>query len=277
MAAQGLGIDLSKLEPGDHFGTDDSGVIKPEWINMDRTLIWSNLRLIHQYVLGNAPYEGARHILDEISDVALFFGFLRVHDLPANSAMEYVHPSEQFKFKRACMDTLNAALARFKLDGREEDLTLREVALLGDLNEQTVRNAASKKGEGALSTYLGPSGQMVHLQDAVKWLAGRRGFRPTPDAWYQTQASLETCVTAEMLGKYVASRRESLSLSVEQLARRSKARVDDVRALEGGNIVLDLPKLNDVAAALGESPRKFSARAVECFFNSLESNVTRES
>jgi hypothetical protein len=275
--AEALGLDLSKLEPDDRLGTDDNGVVKPDWVKIDGTLIWSNLRRIHEYVLGNAPYEEGRHILSEISDVALFFGFLRVHDLPPNSAMEYIHPSEQFKFKRACMDTLNAALARYKLDSREEDLSLREVALLGDLNEQTVRNAASRKGEGALSTYLGPSGQMVHLEDAVKWLAGRRGFRPTPDAWYQTQASLETCVTAEMLGKYVANRRESLSLSVEQLARRSKVRVDDLRALERGDIAVDLPKLNNVATALGEIPRKFSSRAVECFFNSLESSVARES
>lgn len=72
-------------------------------------------------------------------------------------------------------DMISRWEARHSLDDGSE-LSITQLALLADMNERSVRNAASLDGEARLT--LKPD-QMVSNGEARRWLAGRRGFRPT--------------------------------------------------------------------------------------------------
>lgn len=61
-------------------------------------------------------------------------------------------------------------------------LSPREIALLGDVDIRTVRNAMGPKGNKPIQTellYAGARSDMVYGKplDVIEWLAGRRGFR----------------------------------------------------------------------------------------------------
>ncbi|MFA1624676.1 hypothetical protein ACDY96_18220 [Rhizobium mongolense] len=66
---------------------------------------------------------------------------------------------------------VDMALGRFKLE-REDDLTIRELALLAGMTEAAVRNSLSKE---SIETQGKPA--KVSSDIAVMWLQGRRGFK----------------------------------------------------------------------------------------------------
>jgi hypothetical protein len=67
-------------------------------------------------------------------------------------------------------------------------LTIREVALLADMDERSVRNATNPKNPGALKTVQAGKRTLVRPADAKSWLAGRKSYTalreesPTPSA-----------------------------------------------------------------------------------------------
>lgn len=79
----------------------------------------------------------------------------------------------------ACAQTVGAVMGRWKLDSDEADLTLREIALLGGLEEAYVRNAASRKDGDQLTTVKDGHRTLVEPAVARDWLSRRKGFRPT--------------------------------------------------------------------------------------------------
>lgn len=81
---------------------------------------------------------------------------------------------------------INAGAARARLDlysltGEQRgDLTVTEVALLARMREISVRNAATPKSPTPLQTYRDADGvTSVTGEEAHRWLAQRRGFKPT--------------------------------------------------------------------------------------------------
>lgn len=72
-------------------------------------------------------------------------------------------------------DMISRWTARYDLDEGSE-LSIAQVALLADMNERSVRNATLLEGEGRLTV---KPDQAVGNIEARRWLAGRRGFRPT--------------------------------------------------------------------------------------------------
>jgi hypothetical protein len=97
---------------------------------------------------------------------------------------------DQVRTPRLAQRTARIAVARHLLDGgerytvRDEDemagyLSFAEVALLADMDERSVRNAANPKQADALVTKNFGRRTMIHVDDARKWLAGRKGFVPT--------------------------------------------------------------------------------------------------
>lgn len=64
--------------------------------------------------------------------------------------------------------------------GQRLGLSAREIALLGQLNEGTVRNAMSGK-KAAMKPFVLPDGSAwVPVEVALRWLSERRGYRPRP-------------------------------------------------------------------------------------------------
>jgi len=72
-------------------------------------------------------------------------------------------------------DMISLWEARHNLDHGSE-LHVAEIALLAEMNERSVRNAASLEGSTRLAIQ---ADQTVANAEARRWLAGRRGFRPT--------------------------------------------------------------------------------------------------
>ena len=70
---------------------------------------------------------------------------------------------------------LNHLSARNDLD-RGYDLSIAQIALLADMSERSVKNAISLDGTNRL--HLNESGNVDNVE-AIRWLKGRRGFRPT--------------------------------------------------------------------------------------------------
>lgn len=62
-------------------------------------------------------------------------------------------------------------------NGDSADLSIAEIAMLADMDEQSVRNAVQPDKEPGLKTYRNDSGRFqVDAKDAAKWLMQRRGF-----------------------------------------------------------------------------------------------------
>lgn len=58
-------------------------------------------------------------------------------------------------------------------------LTLKEIALLGQMSERAVRNAAQPAAADRLQTRKEQSQTVVDSEEALRWLKGRRGFIAT--------------------------------------------------------------------------------------------------
>lgn len=58
-------------------------------------------------------------------------------------------------------------------------LTLKEIALLGQMSERAVRNAAQPTAADQLKTRKEQSQTVVDAHEALRWLKGRRGFIAT--------------------------------------------------------------------------------------------------
>ena len=97
---------------------------------------------------------------------------------------------------RLAMHTVEISVARVVLDGGERYseygtdthgigkgdwgyLTLAEVALLANMDERSVRNAANPKLTDPLKTEQVGKRSLVSPEEARRWLAGRKGFTPT--------------------------------------------------------------------------------------------------
>lgn len=100
---------------------------------------------------------------------------------------------------RLALVTVRCAIARMVLDGgwRHTDyaagtfgmlngdwqrLTISEMALLADMDERSVRNAANPKLPDALKTEQVGQRSLVSPEEARRWLGRRKGFVPTKPA-----------------------------------------------------------------------------------------------
>lgn len=87
--------------------------------------------------------------------------------------------------------TMQAAVARHVLYGGEryttpeefggvsDCLSFSDVALLADMDEKSVRNAANPKNKDPLITTVNGKRTWITPADALNWLSKRRGFTPT--------------------------------------------------------------------------------------------------
>lgn len=97
---------------------------------------------------------------------------------------------------RLTMLAVQSAVARMVLDGGDRFtdfgagefgvgngdlgyLTLSEVALLANMDERSVRNAANPKLPDPLKTAQVGKRSLVNPEEARRWLSGRKGFIPT--------------------------------------------------------------------------------------------------
>lgn len=135
--------------------------------------------------------------------------FLRALDTP--NMRLYLEASD-ITLPRLTMLAVQSAVARLVVDDgwRENDygaseyglvtgdlnhLTLAEVALLANMDERSVRNAANPKLPDPLKTEQVGKRSLVTPEEARRWLSGRRGFIPTKECDGQAAQRLPACDT----------------------------------------------------------------------------------
>lgn len=148
------------------------------------TTLWRVSEMFYDYGVDGIPIEGlgAGYTIDaELADVELFLNHIESLD-------PYLY-EDDVQLPYLARRAARTAAARHVLEGGErytyeiEDaigyLGLAEVALLANMDEKSVRNAANTKNPDPLRTETVGKRSMVSIEEARRWLVGRKGFVPT--------------------------------------------------------------------------------------------------
>jgi hypothetical protein len=162
-----------------------------------------------------------------------------------------------------CRDTVDTAVARWKLDFEEGDeFSVREIALLADMSEGSVRNAMRAEGDGRLQTVSVGKRVYIGRTEALRWLQGRRGYIPTPEPGFDA-ARLVSARTTSDIGSVLASARQHKGVSGDTLAAEIGWPVERITAWETGQWVFDLDQAVALAKALDLDPVLLAPRMLE--------------
>lgn len=160
-------------------------------------------------------------------------------------------------------DVLDAASARAAIDGQEGtwsgDLSIRQVALLADITEGAVRNALSQTGAASLTAVPGAKPVRISVDEARRWLPGRRGYLPTP-----TGPSDDPIMNERLRG---FDRMEQLT---DFISRHAARRIGSTEALGAaaaawldGSYTFDAAFARHIAEAIGADVPTFTGKALE--------------
>ena len=173
------------------YGSSDSARITTN--SVEESVVWKAASDMYDYGIAGIPngilVPGS--IIDGIH--AHVEKFLRAIDTPAMRV--YLNENDNSPPSLA-VRAVQSAVARMVLDGGERNtdfgtdvhgigkgdwgyLTLAEVALLANMDERSVRNAANPKLPDPLKTEPVGRRSLVRPEEARRWLAGRKGFIPT--------------------------------------------------------------------------------------------------
>ena len=151
--------------------------IDPSKIDLDRFPIAQSLFKFYSYAF--YPKSINQYDVEESNRIHEFLSGIPRDDF---SGMLRAFPSEEGPF--LCLDTLDVADARASIDGQNVELTpelsVRQIALLADVTEDTIRNALTEQGEGGLRASPKYVPARVEVGEARRWLADHPNFRPTP-------------------------------------------------------------------------------------------------
>ena len=167
-------------------GSTDNATIK-------ESPLWNAVGEMYDYGVSGIPNGplGPGSIIDGAHARAEMF-FRSIDTLPMKIYLDACNNAPP----RLAICAVESAVARIVLDGgdRHTDygtdvhglgkgdggyLTLAEVALLANMDERSVRNAANPKLADPLKTTPIGKRSLVSVEEANRWLVGRKGFIPT--------------------------------------------------------------------------------------------------
>ncbi len=183
-----FGKDIARL-----YGVSDYAWTEKEAIQ--KSPVWKAASEMYDYGVTGTPTEDifpGGHIYGAHGHIERF---LRGMDTPHMRL--YLEESDNTP-PRFAMLAVQSAVARMVLDsgwrhtdygageygerkGDMNHLTLAEVALLANMDERSVRNAANPKLPDPLKTEQVGKRSLVSSEEARRWLAGRKGFIPTKE------------------------------------------------------------------------------------------------
>ena len=170
------------------------GARDPAWANEDaitQSPVWNAMGELYDYGVMGIP-TGDLVPGNRINGIhAHVEMFLRAFDTARAKIFLEAGDNEA---PRLCLLTVQIAVARMVLDGGERYtdygvsehgilqgdtgyLTFSEIAMLANMDERSVRNAANPKLSNPLKTELKGTRSLVNIEEAGRWLAGRKGFR----------------------------------------------------------------------------------------------------
>ncbi len=173
------------------YGASDSTWTEIEAVQASP--IWGAVSDMYDYGITGIPTEylfPKGHIDGVYAHTEMFFRGMNTPDMKL-----YLEASGN-TLPRLAMSAVQSAVARMVLDdgwrhtdygGRDygvingdmNHLTISEIALLANMDERSVRNAANPKLPDPLKTEMVGKRSLVNLEEARRWLAGRKGFIPT--------------------------------------------------------------------------------------------------
>jgi hypothetical protein len=160
-----------------------------------------------------------------------------------------------------CRHTAEMAQARWQLEERDNDLTIRHLALLAGMTEPAVRNSLSVEG---IRTRGKPAG--LDPDSALAWLRGRRGFISTrekegrEEAWALHARSL---LAADRFLEGFRAILQDCGIPEGELAAKAQVAPDFVAGLLTGRPALEIEALSRIGAVLGLDVPHFVGLAVE--------------
>ncbi len=181
------------------FGSDCGGAllglpgrgawhVEPSEALVNNSSLWQAVLTMYDYGIGGQPHPS----FGASGDVGNQYGEAEMFLLGLDS-MKLFFEEDDVHVPTFAQRTVRTAVARHLLDGgeryitRDEDemagyLSFAEVALLADMDERSVRNAANPKLPDALVTKNFGRRSMIAIEDARRWLSSRKGFVPTRGA-----------------------------------------------------------------------------------------------
>ena len=149
-----------------------------------KTTLWGICEVFYDYGVNGIASDGFGKgicIDAELADVELFLNYIGHLDM-------YLY-EDRVQLPYLAKYAARIAVARHVLEGGDRYtyeaehemgyLGLAEIALLADMDEKSVRNAANAKNPHPLRTETVGKRSMVPIEEARRWLAGRKGFVPT--------------------------------------------------------------------------------------------------
>ncbi|MGW9819335.1 hypothetical protein ACUXK4_001899 [Methylorubrum extorquens] len=164
-----------------------------------------------------------------------------------------------------CQTITDAAYARWKLEVVERgEFTTRELALLANMSEGAVRNAMADKDEGGLRAIPGSKPVQVEFEEAKRWLAGRRGFKPTPFRLRDDpnlRSRFSSVQTAEELGELIRRIRGQFEPILSSSLKAWSA--TEMASWETGSFAFDAGRAAELATGLDIDVPLFVGKALE--------------
>jgi hypothetical protein len=196
--------------------------------NIEDAQYWDELAAFYDFGILGQDFgyyifnEDGEEIFNECQDLSKFF------ENVCSGVMKDLLENHNVELPIRAALTIQTAIARFVLEGGKSPyytpeygnyLSIGEVALLANMDERSVRNAANPKLAGALKTITKFKRSLVAVKDAQVWLNDRKGFVPTVKQEECKEIQVEE-TTAITLLKSTASR-------IQEAADKAKLSVSD--------------------------------------------------
>lgn len=230
---------------------------------LENALALKSLDRIYDYVTTGEWHGNEQDLEDVLHELGPLQGIARGLELEGPTG-DLIPADARLKLKTA-MDHLNAREAL----RHGSPLDLRQIALLAGLAEKTVRMAAMRTGEGPeLATVRQDNRTWVEAAEALRWLSGKRNFRPTKFRELDRVQTPEPTTIAQLRWS-LRTLREHKNLTTKELANRLKwdpQTVAEYRRLEEGAndpnfAILTVKRLLQVATLFEVSDPHAFARA----------------
>lgn len=146
-----------------------------------------------------------------------------------------------------CKHIADTAYARWALE-EDAGITIKDLALIADVTEKTIRMAANPKLPDSIKTTRSGGRTYIDQEEALRWLRKRPGFRETRYFDSVEEEGAPEFRSIQELGQFIITWRNKRGLSLEQIAETLKwppGILAAFKELEKANDGLDSSLIND--------------------------------
>ena len=217
------------------------------------TVYWNNFSHLYRYA-----YEGK--VPDD--DETFIFSLLQINIPNILGLLD----TDSDEFSDHIFEVVNTAWARRSLDGGH-GLSIKDVALLANIDERTVRNAVSAK---ELDSLKQDKKVNIDNKSASKWLSSRKGFIPTKSP-KENISEIDDVESTIELRAYLVDIREKLGIDISKqrwISEEKGVHQSAILGLENGGVFgIPIDKSDVLADFYNIDREKFLMKIMEVCFN----------